>query len=276
MSMTLVSWNVNGLRTCYDRKYFMPVFRHNPDIVCIQETKAPKEKLPEKVQNLYGYHSYFSAVPQGSTAGVGLFTRQKPVSVEYGFGDPAFDNKGRVLIAKFDSFTLVNIFFPLGIKPMGNLDNKLKFCDAFLQYVRSLCAERHNVIICGDFNIAHTNRDLYNPPKKPVRQIGISPEERAKIDALIGIGFTDTLRIFHKDAGHYTRWPFQNDSRKRNFGWRLDYFFVSNPLRSRVIDAGILTGYMGSDHCPVMLEIERPQAVPVPQEGSGEAGATRP
>ena len=174
--LTILSWNVNGLRGCYDRKHFLPVFRHNPEIVCVQETKAPEEKLPEKVRNLYGYHTYFSAVPAGSTTGVGLFTRHQPLSVHYGFGNPVFDNKGRVLVADYGRFVLLNISFPLGIKPMGNLDNKLKFYDAFLLYVRSLCEEGRAVIICGDFNVAHTDRDLYNPPKKPSGRL-VSPRK---------------------------------------------------------------------------------------------------
>ena len=138
MTLALLSWNVNGLRTCYDRKYFLPVFRHNPGIVCVQETKAPAEKLPEKVRDLCGYHTYFSAVRPGSIAGVGLFSRQKPLSVKFGFGDPQFDNAGRVLIADYGTFLLLNIYFPLGIKPMGNLDNKLRFYDAFLSYIRQV------------------------------------------------------------------------------------------------------------------------------------------
>ena len=258
MTLTLLSWNVNGLRSCYDRKYFLPLFRHNPDIVCIQETKAPQEKLPEKVRDLYGYHTYFSAVPPGSTAGVGLFTRKEPQSVKFGFGDPAFDNKGRVIVAEYDTFVLLNMYFPLGIKPMSNLDNKLRFYDAFLGYIGMLIENQKAVIVCGDFNVAHTNRDLYNPPKKPVRQIGISPEERTKIDRLIALGFTDTFRMFNNDPGHYTRWPFQDNARWRNFGWRLDYFFASDKLRQYIRDAAILPGYQGSDHCPIQLDLELP------------------
>ncbi len=260
MILTLLSWNVNGLRECYDRKYFLPVFRHNPEIVCIQETKASEEKLPEKVRNLYGYHTFFSAVPQGSTAGVGLFSRHNPISVQYGFGNPVLDNKGRVLVADYGSFVLLNMSFPLGIKPMGNLDHKLKFYDAFLLYVQSLCEQNRPVIICGDFNVAHTNQDLYNPPKKQVRQIGISPEERSRLDQLISFGFYDTFRIFHQGPGNYTRWPFQNDSRQRNFGWRIDYCFVSSALRKYVSDAAIMKEVKGSDHCPVMLELNLPEA----------------
>ena len=250
---------MNGLRGCYDRKHFLPVFRHNPDIVCVQETKASEEKLPERVRNLYGYHTFFSAVPAGSTAGVGLFTRHNPLSVQYGFGDPVFDTKGRVLIADYGSFVLLNIAFPLGIKPMGNLDNKLRFYDAFLLYIHSLCEQGRAVIICGDFNVAHTNNDLYNPPKKPVRQVGISPDERGRIDQLISLGFTDTFRIFHPGPGYYTRWPFQNNSRERNFGWRIDYCFVSQALRPFVADAAILHEINGSDHCPVTLELNLPE-----------------
>jgi exodeoxyribonuclease-3 len=167
-----------------------------------------------------------------------------------------FDNKGRVLVADYGSFVLLNVYFPLGIKPMGNLDNKLKFYDAFLTYIRHIAEKHRPVIVCGDFNVAHTDNDLYNPPKKPVRQIGISPDERQRIDHLVDLGFTDTFRMFHKDAGHYTRWPFQNNSRKRNFGWRLDYFFANKPVLPHVLDAAILSEYLGSDHCPVMLEVD--------------------
>ena len=258
MILTILSWNVNGLRECYERKYFLPVFRHNPDIVCVQETKSAGEKLPERVRNLIGYHTFFSAVPAGSTAGVGLFSRNRPLSVQYGFGDPLFDNKGRVLVADYGGFVLLNMHIPLGIRPMGNLDNKLELFDSFLGYVRSLREKGREVVICGDFNVAHTDRDLYNPPKKPVRQIGVSPEERSRLDQLVTLGFTDTFRIFHQGAGHYTRWPFQNNSRERNFGWRIDYCFVSPALRPRVTGAAILKGVRGSDHCPVMVELELP------------------
>ena len=253
--ITLLSWNVNGLRGCYDRKHFLPVFRHNPEIVCVQETKAPAEKLPEKVRNLYGYHTFFSAVPEGSTAGVGLFSREEPHSVKFGFGDPLFDNKGRVIIADYEKFTLLNVYFPLGVKPMGNLDNKLKFYDAFLQYVKEILVEGRPVVICGDFNVAHTNEDLYNPPRKSVRQVGISPEERSRMNQLIELGFADTFRIFHAGNGYYTRWPYQNDARERNFGWRLDYCFVSKELRPYVTDAAIMPEVKGSDHCPIMMEL---------------------
>lgn len=266
--LTILSWNVNGLRGCYDRKQFLPVFRHNPEIVCVQETKAPEEKLPEQVRNLYGYHTFFSAVPAGSTAGIGLFTRNRPLAVQYGFGNPVFDNKGRVLVADYGSFVLFNIAFPLGIKPMGNLDNKLLFYDAFLLYVRALCEQGRAVIVCGDFNVAHTDKDLYNPPRKPVRQVGISPDERSRIDQLIALGFTDTFRIFHQESGYYTRWPFQNNARERNFGWRIDYCFVSQALRPFVAGAEILSGIKGSDHCPVALELSLPETdmhVPAPK-----------
>ncbi len=143
---------------------------------------------------------------------------------------------------------------------MGNLDNKLEFYDAFLQYIRSLCEKGRPVVICGDFNVAHTDQDLYNPPKKPVRQIGISPEERSKMDQLVGLGFTDTFRIFHQGSGYYTRWPFQNDARERNFGWRLDYCFVNQALRPYVSNATIMPEIKGSDHCPIILELNLPEA----------------
>ena len=275
MTLMLISWNVNGLRTCYDRKCLLPVFWHNPGIVCVQETKAPAEKLPEKVRDMYGYHTYLSSVQPGSTAGVGLFTRQKPLSVKFGFGDPLFDNAGRILIADYGTFLLVNIYFPLGLRPMGNLDNKLRFYDAFLTYIQQIREKDRPVIVCGDFNVAHTDKDLYNPPKKPVQQIGISPDEREKIDCLIKLGFTDTFRMFHRESGHYTRWPFQNNARKRNFGWRLDYIFVNEPVRPNVLDAAIMPEYMGSDHCPVMLEINLPEKeVPDPVAKASSASIT--
>ena len=168
---------------------------------------------------------------RGAPPGSGSLPGQKPLSVKFGFGDPLFDNAGRILIADYGTFLLVNIYFPLGLRPMGNLDNKLRFYDAFLTYIQQIREKDRPVIVCGDFNVAHTDKDLYNPPKKPVQQIGISPDEREKIDCLIKLGFTDTFRMFHRESGHYTRWPFQNNARKRNFGWRLDYIFVNQPVR---------------------------------------------
>jgi exodeoxyribonuclease-3 len=252
---TCISWNVNGLSMRYAENQLMPVFQHNPEIICIQETKTPEEKIPEKLRNLYGYQMFCPPVAPGNFAETLLFTRTPPVSVRYAFGVPVLDAEGRVIIADFESFVIMNIYFPLGIPPVDTLEHKLAFYDAFLAEAGKLNDEGRRVIVCGDFSIAHTDNDIESVKKHAVRQVGTTPAEREKIDSLIVKGFYDTFRIFCKEKGHYTWWPNGFRIRDRHLGKRLDYFFVNEPMKPLIVNAGILPGFEGSDHCPVMLEV---------------------
>ena len=255
MTMTIISWNVNGLRQRHRMNQFMQIFRHNPEIVCIQETKIASEQVPADLKKIYGYHTYFSGVKEGEFAEVAIYSRQEPRSVHYGFGGTPFDEEGRIIRADFGAFVLLNIYFPLGIEPADNLEHKLAFYDAFLTYARKLSEEKRLVIICGDFSIAHTDSDVFRARKKS-KQVGVIPLEREKIDKLIASGFVDTFRMFNQEPGHFSWWPNGFTAPDRNHGWRLDYFFVNEPARPLVRNSEILSSIEGSDHCPVRLEID--------------------
>jgi exodeoxyribonuclease-3 len=251
---TIISWNVNGLRQRHEKNEFLSLFRHNPDIVCIQETKTPKEKIPAELKILHGYQVFCPTVPSGNFSETLLFTRNNPVSVRYGFGAPLSDLEGRIITADFGTFVLMNIYFPLGVGPVDSLENKLAFYDAFLSCTRQLSEKGRAVIICGDFSIAHTDYDVESVKKHAVRQIGTTPAEREKIDSLIRLGFSDAFRIFRQEKGHYTWWPNGFRISDRHLGRRLDYFFVNEGVQPSVISSEILSDIEGSDHCPVMLE----------------------
>lgn len=259
-----VSWNVDGLRTRYNNGQFSKILKEDFDIICIQETKTSSSKIPQDLNPPDGYPFFkFSRVQQGSFAGVATLSKKKWNLIREGFGVPDFDQEGRVLIAEYDEFTLLNIYFPLGAEPADSLSHKLAFYDAFLCYVKQLLEQKRRVIICGDFNIAHSHKDLVNPTTTPP-MIGIYPEERKKLDALVEMGFFDAFRFKNPDLVRYTRWPYQNNARAQNLGWRLDYFFVSNNLQDAFIDSEMLyhpqesnfqTQIEGSDHCPIILEL---------------------
>jgi exodeoxyribonuclease-3 len=256
MTTTIISWNVNGIRQRHRMNQFMQVFHHNPDIVCIQETKTAQEQVPPDLQKIYGYHSYFTRVKEGDFAEVVLYSRKEPRSVQYGFGGTPFDGEGRAICADFGEFILLNIYFPLGIEPVDNLAHKLAFYDAFLSYAKKLSNAKRPVIACGDFSVAYTDRDIFNPKKRPSKQVGVTPGERGKIDELVSAGYLDTFRMFNQEPGQYTWWPNGFTGADRKNGWRLDYFFANERARPFVRNSDILSSIEGSDHCPVRLEID--------------------
>ena len=261
MRTTIISWNVNGLRQRHRMNQFLQVFRHNPEIICIQETKSSEMNIPADLKEIYGYHSWFAPVKNGDFAEVALYSRWPPSSVKFGFGGTAFDDEGRVIVADFDQFVLLNVYFPLGVAPADTMDHKLAFYDAFLSYIMTMNKNGRRLIICGDFSIAHTDKDVFNPKKKPSRQVGVTSREREKIDQLIGLGFSDAFRLFNNQPGHYSWWPNGFTLADRRNGWRLDYFFVNEPARYLVKNSDILTHIEGSDHSPVSLEIETPDDI---------------
>lgn len=252
--MEIYSWNVNGLRAIAKKDFFQWVSNENPDIICIQETKLQEAQLSEEIKNINGYYSYFSFAEKKGYSGVATYTKKKPVSVKHGIGIDVFDAEGRILETEFEEFTLLNIYFPNGQKDEERLKYKLDFYDALLEYCNKLVAEGKKLLICGDYNTAHTTMDIKNA-KANENTSGFLPIERAWIDKLIENGYTDTFRFMNPDVIKYSWWSYKFNARERNTGWRIDYHFVSNNLIPQVKKADILNDVMGSDHCPVMVEI---------------------
>jgi len=254
--MKLLSWNVNGLRAVHRKEFFLPwIEQEDADIICLQETKAHPEQLPEEILNIDGYHSYFAAPNyRKGYSGVALYTKKKPKSVTPGFGIDLYDREGRTIVADYGKFIVINCYFPNGGMGPERLQFKLDFYDEFLAYLDKLVAQKKKVIVCGDVNTAHCEIDLTHP-KPNEKNTGFLPEERAWIDKLISHGFVDTFRMFTKDGEHYSYWDMKTRARDRNVGWRLDYFYVSENLKKKVTTATIHPDVMGSDHCPIGLEL---------------------
>lgn len=264
--MQIISWNTNGLRATAEQGHFTPLFKNKPDILCLQETKAEPEQLPEEVQNVPGYFSYFSHPKEKKGySGVAIYTKEKPEEVFYGMGIPKLDAEGRLIGVKYKNFTLINVYFPNGGQGPHRLKYKLEFYDAFLKFILKLRKNGENVIFCGDVNTAHTAIDLARP-KENEENTGFLPIERAWIDKVAKNKFVDVWRHFNpnkKDV--YTYWDQKTRARDRNVGWRIDYFFadekllLDSPKRGeggpKIKGAGMLSDYFGSDHCPIWLEI---------------------
>lgn len=253
--LRIISWNVNGLRAI-QKKGFLKWFKEeNPDILCLQETKVPYEQLPKTLKRIDGYYPYFCEANKKGYSGVAIYSKIKPQKVEYGFGIPEFDSEGRVLIADYNDFVLLNIYFPNGKMSAERLDYKLRFYDALLDHANMLKEEGRNVVICGDLNTAHKEIDLARP-KANEKTSGFLPVERAWIDKFLENGYLDTFRMFNQESGQYTWWSYRTKARERNVGWRLDYFFINEEFKDKIKSAGILKEVMGSDHCPVDLKLE--------------------
>lgn len=251
----MVSWNVNGLRAIQKKGFLNWFLDNNPDILCLQETKVSYVDLPRALKRVDGYHSYFCEAEKKGYSGVAVYSKIKPKKVDYGFGIKKFDSEGRILIADYGKFVLLNIYFPNGKKSEERLKYKLEFYDALLDHANALRAEGNNVIICGDLNTAHKEVDIARP-KANEKTSGFLPVERAWIDKFLDNGYLDTFRMFNKEPGQYTWWSYRTKARERNVGWRLDYFFVNKEFKDEIKSAGILSEVMGSDHCPVELELK--------------------
>ncbi|UCE26674.1 MAG: exodeoxyribonuclease III [Candidatus Coatesbacteria bacterium] len=253
-NLRILSWNVNGLRAVY-KKGFLDWFRsEGPDVLCLQETKAAEDRVPPELKDVEGYRPYFASAERKGYSGVATYSKVEPETVGIGFGVKEFDSEGRTLVADFGGFVLFNVYFPNGKASAERLEYKMAFYDAFLKHVNGLRKAGRNVVFCGDVNTAHKEIDLARP-KENQHVSGFLPEERAWIDRLLASGFVDTFRMFDGEPERYTWWDYKTRARGRNVGWRLDYFFVSESLRDRVKDAFILSDVMGSDHCPVGIEL---------------------
>jgi len=250
----ICSWNVNGIRAAHSKGFLAWFEKSRPDIMCLQETKASEEQLPPDLKEIKGYHAYFNAAERKGYSGVALYAQPEPQRVRNGFGIPRFDHEGRTIIADFDGFTLFNIYFPNGKQSKERLGYKMDFYDAFLKYADGLRKKGKGIVACGDFNTAHKEIDIARP-KENSKISGFLPQERAWMDKFVDHGYVDTLRMFNREPEQYTWWDLKTRARERNVGWRIDYFFVSEDMRDRVRSSTILADVMGSDHCPICIEL---------------------
>jgi exodeoxyribonuclease-3 len=252
--MRILSWNVNGIRAV-QKKGFLEWFQQaKPDILCLQETKASVDQLDDALKNIAGYESYWSSAEKKGYSGVALYTREKPLSIEYGLGKKEFDSEGRIIAADYGKFVLFNIYFPNGGAGNKRVPFKMSFYDHFLKKVEKLRKAGRNIILCGDVNTAHMEIDLARP-KENQKNTGFLPEERAWVSAFVERGYVDTFRHYCKEPGHYSWWDYKTGARARDIGWRIDYFFVNREFLPQLNKAFILKQVMGSDHCPVGIDI---------------------
>ena len=250
--MKFVSWNVNGIRACV-QKGFMDFFQEaDADIFCIQESKMQEGQLELATP---GYHQYWNYAKKKGYSGTAIFTKQEPISVSYGIGIEEHDQEGRVITLEFEDYYFITVYTPNSQNELARLPYRMQWEDEFLAYLKKL-EEAKPVIFCGDLNVAHKEIDLKNP-KTNRKNAGFTDEERAKFTSLVDAGFIDTFLYFYPDAQWiYSWWSYRFSARAKNAGWRIDYFCVSESLEERLVDAKILTDVMGSDHCPIVLEIK--------------------
>jgi len=256
--MKIISWNTNGLRATAKQGYFTPLFSfNNPDIVCFQETKVEPDQLPLGVRNLKGYNSYFSySKLRKGYSGVAIYSKEIPEKIEHGIGIKKFDDEGRLVIAHYKKFVLINCYFPNAGTNPDRLKYKLEFYDAFLSFINKLKKQNKDVIFCGDVNTAHQAIDLARP-KANEENTGFLPIERAWIDEVVNNGWVDIFRTLNKDKKDvYTYWDMKTRARDRNVGWRIDYFFTNQSFMKNIKGFKTLSDYYGSDHCPIMIEFK--------------------
>ena len=250
--MKLVSWNVNGLRSCLTKGFLEYVKNEDPDVICLQETKLQPEQA---VFELEGYHRYFYSAEKKGYSGTAVLTRQEPMSVVFGFGDDIHRHEGRVITAEYPDFYLVCCYTPNSKDQLARLDYRMAWEDDIRDYLLDLDAKKP-VVYCGDLNVAHQEIDIKNPgPNR--RNPGFTDEEREKMTKLLSSGFVDTFRYLYPDkTGAYSWWSYRFNARKNNAGWRIDYFIVSERLKDKIRNADIWSEVLGSDHCPVVLDLD--------------------
>ena len=249
--MKLISWNVNGLRAIYKKGFLDILYSLNADIFCIQETKMQQGQIELNLNNYYEYYNYAERKGYSGTA---IFTKIKPLNVSYGIDIEEHDKEGRVITLEFEKFYLVNCYTPNSGRELARLEYRMIWENEFKKYLQKLDLVKP-VILCGDLNVAHKEIDLKNP-KSNRKNAGFTDEEREKIDTLLKSGFIDTFRkIYPNKENSYTWWSYMRNARENNAGWRIDYFLVSDRISNNIKDAYIYSEVMGSDHCPVGLEI---------------------
>jgi exodeoxyribonuclease III len=254
--MKFASWNVNGIRACSKNGLAKWLKAEDAEIVCLQEIKARPEQLDEKLTNPAGYNAYWNPAEKPGYSGVAIFAKKEPLDVQYGLGDAEIDREGRVLILKYPKFTMINAYFPNSQREHARLPFKLKFCSAFLKMTEARRARGENLVMCGDFNIAHQEIDLKNP-KTNKDNAGFLPAEREWMTKFIGTGYVDVFRNFVSEGGHYTWWSYRPGVREKNVGWRIDYFMTNIEFRDRLKEASHRHKVYGSDHCPVVMNLKK-------------------
>lgn len=248
---SIVSWNVNGIRAVEKKGFFDWMQTSSPDILCVQETKAHPGQLSKVFHEQPGYFPYFASAKRPGYSGTAIYSKTQPLATGT-CGVPEFDDEGRVLWAEYPGFTLVNCYFPNSQEAGARLDYKVRFCDFIMGFCSDLVKAGKDIVLCGDYNVAHKPIDLANPKANEANP-GYFPEERAWMDRFTQAGFIDTFRHFCADPGQYTWWSYRFHAREKNIGWRIDYHCVNERLMSKVESSVILKEVTGSDHCPVKI-----------------------
>ena len=248
--MKLISWNVNGIRACINKGFTEFFKESNADIFCLQETKCQPEQINLEFE---GYTSYWNSAEKKGYSGTAIFTKKRPINVSYGIGIEEHDKEGRIITLEFENFYLVTNYTPNAKRELERLDYRMIWEDEIRKYLLELNTKK-SVIMCGDLNVAHEEIDLKNP-KTNKGNAGLTDEERGKMTELLNAGFIDSYRYLYPEKIEYSWWSYMGHAREKNVGWRIDYFIVSNDFKEKIKDAIIYTDILGSDHCPIGLEI---------------------
>jgi exodeoxyribonuclease-3 len=251
----IISYNVNGIRAAIRKGFLEWLKTANPDVVCIQETKAKKEQLDLDIFTNAGYHNYWHSADKKGYSGVAILSKTKPNHIEFGCPIDNNDQEGRVIRADFPQYSLISVYVPSGSSKEERQSFKMNWLAQFGEYISNLRKEKSNLIICGDYNICHKPIDIHNPIGN-AKSSGFLPEEREWLSQFIESGMIDSFREFNNKPHQYSWWTYRRNARERNLGWRLDYNFVSNTLQGKMKRAAILSAAEHSDHCPVYLEMD--------------------
>jgi exodeoxyribonuclease-3 len=252
--MKIISYNVNGVRSAINKGLISWLKISNPDILCLQEIKLSETELVSPLFEELGYYCYWYPAQKRGYSGVAILTKIKPNNVQYGIGNSLFDDEGRIIRADFDTFSILSMYFPSGSSGDERQSLKITFLDDFYIYIQELQKELPNLIISGDVNICHREIDIHNP-KGNANSSGFLPEERAWVGKFLDNGYVDTFRHFNQEPHHYTWWSYRAGAKQKNLGWRIDYHFATESLKSRLASAAIHPDQLMSDHCPIELNL---------------------